>query len=111
MNWITHFYSDFPNSALGSCFAMQTSSLAGQWVNVLCGGTSGTATKLPYVCSIPGNSHTIFVHVRAYIRPSLSVQISHLAYEFPDEIESSECPEANVTYTDGDTVGARFIRS
>ncbi|GMR55910.1 hypothetical protein PMAYCL1PPCAC_26105, partial [Pristionchus mayeri] len=35
----TNFARDFPNNALGQCFAMQTGSIAGEWVNVICGQT------------------------------------------------------------------------
>ncbi|KAF8371126.1 hypothetical protein PRIPAC_77555 [Pristionchus pacificus] len=74
----TNFAKNFPNSSLGSCFAMQTSSLAGEWVNVQCGGTSATPTKLPYACTMP-------------------------AYDLPDEMETSECP-IDTYYSDGDMI-------
>ncbi|GMS96942.1 hypothetical protein PENTCL1PPCAC_19117, partial [Pristionchus entomophagus] len=61
----TNFNKDFPNSALGQCFAMQTGSIAGDWVNVVC-----DKTTIPFVCTKP-------------------------AYDFPDVYETSLCPTQN----------------
>ncbi|GMT25646.1 hypothetical protein PFISCL1PPCAC_16943, partial [Pristionchus fissidentatus] len=60
----TNFVPGFPNNALGQCFAMQTGSLAGDWVNVVCG-----TTTIPFVCSKP-------------------------AYNFPDVFKTGLCPSS-----------------
>ncbi|GMR49454.1 hypothetical protein PMAYCL1PPCAC_19649, partial [Pristionchus mayeri] len=63
----TNIAPGFPNNSLGQCFAMQTSSTTGQWVNAICG-----STKLPYACSMP-------------------------ALILPEKFETNECPTQNFT--------------
>ncbi|GMR49675.1 hypothetical protein PMAYCL1PPCAC_19870, partial [Pristionchus mayeri] len=61
----TNFTKDFPNNALGQCFAMQTGSIAGDWVNVVC-----EKTTIPFVCTKP-------------------------AYDLPDVFKTGMCPTQN----------------